>query len=291
METTPVKNSKDLDALIASARENAKKVAETTEVKRASSVELSNRKTIDTSKLFAIRTYSYDANEAIKNENASMARIKLAEDKQTRFIKTNQSNGLFWPILVVLLIIGAAGSSFIFLNSKPKENIPAVTFTPPKTFIEYDNYTKTTKEDFVSAIKETKSGVTYVLVLENDSLIKTDTFLKLIKATPPAQLERNLDSNFMLGTIDTGSGISPFVILKSSYSYAFAGARDWENTLAKSFENIFNSENNNGAFTDLPTQKGVTRGNENIVYSVFSNGYILVAKDLFVIEKVSESIL
>jgi hypothetical protein len=79
--------------------------------------------------------------------------------------------------------------------------------------------------------------------------------------------------------------------LKSSYSYAFAGARDWENTLAKSFENIFNSENNSGAFSDLPTQKGVTRGNENIVYSVFSNGYILVAKDLFVIEKVSESIL
>jgi hypothetical protein len=145
MVTTPGKSSKDLDALIASARENAKKVAEETSVKRASSAELSNRKTIDTSKLFAIRTYSFDANEAIKAENASLARIKIAEDKQTRFIRTRQSGGLFWPILVVLLIIGGWLKFQSFLNYKSKEEIPVVTFTPPKHLSNTTTTIKTTK--------------------------------------------------------------------------------------------------------------------------------------------------
>ncbi len=282
---SPIKNIKDLDRLIAEAREKAKNEAV---IKKASSIELAVKPENDTAKLSAIRTYSYDANEAIKRENASIARIKLAEEKSGRIKNYATTNSYFWIILILFLLIGVgAGTYFLISKREPKTEAEPV-FVKPTTIISYDNYVSSQIENLEQNIIEVRAGISFIdLKASQGNIIKR--LVPEIISTMPNVLERNLSSDFMIGTIEKNAISNPFIILKAPYSYAFVGMTQWEATLQDSVTNIFGNTTKE-TFKDIWTEKGTSRGNDEISYLITKEGYIIISTDISISEEIYSKI-
>jgi len=200
-----------------------------------------------------IKTYKSDAAEAARMQQASVARIAMAQDDRRRAqgeeigAAPKKGHGLLL-LAVILILLGAAAVPTVnyILNRK---TVP-VQVSLEKTIIPFDHQStliidNATREAFLSALTNAStSGVTaninYIKVLENiqdvnkktiTQQVAPDIFAGLIGPNMPSALARSFDSDYMYG-LDGATALQPFILFKtSSYEQTFANMLKWENKM------------------------------------------------------------
>ena len=200
----------------------------------------------------SLRTFQGDAAEAIKNQNASVLSIALAEKKKVdEKAKEKPPEN---PELKKKILTIAASLVFIFLGigtvvgfyiiQKRAPNTPIVVAPEDRTLIGYKekitiNVSSSDKEKLSSALNTRKQNlalntgdVAYVAlaktIIENENIISTDDLFAILKTKIPGSALRAFDSQFMFGFIKTNQ-TEPFIIIKlTSFENAFDGMLQWE---------------------------------------------------------------
>ena len=116
--------TKDLDQLIKEAREAGQKNVIKTQL--SSSLGAEDNSAVGPKSIPKIRTYGYDAQDAIKKADASLARIKIAEDKLIRSGPRVEKNNLFLFIVIFLIVVGIGGVMYAYIYFNQQKNITAV---------------------------------------------------------------------------------------------------------------------------------------------------------------------
>lgn len=257
-----------------------------------------------------LRTYSSDMADIIRNNEASVIKIALAEkekkDKekvleQAEGTKTSKTLFVFGGII---LIIGAIVGSYFLFQKKKELTTPVPLVSNLDTFISYDSnlYLDVTNATSVSDLSEilkkeqtTNSGLIKALFLTKKvnnvpQLLTSQNFLSLIKSSAPGTLIRTLSDKYLLGKYTSPNSISnkdkTFVFLifqTTNYNQTYASMLEWEKTMLKDLFPIFNlnlPDMNNSIF-EKPWQDIIINNrdarvlygenNEAILYYVFVN--------------------
>jgi len=282
---TKGKVEKDLETILKETRKRALGAAFSN---APLSDELNTRKASDPSKLSNIRTYQNDAQAEIQNKNASLARIKIAKDKNERYLNSKNSSSIFWIILIVLIIAGIGGAGYVFFTRTPKEK-PAVIETPVVALINYDAIIKTPLQDILQSRENVENGITYLYPQTDNQDITAKVFLDSLEITPPDILYRNLDDVFMFGTDKTSLYTNSFLILKTNYNYALPGMNEWEENIYESFSHIF-SEATTDNFLDSYLENGTLREGSTLSYAVLGTGYIVISSSAETTRKIAREL-
>lgn len=207
-----------------------------------------------------LRTFEGDVADAVKNKNASVVKIAVAES-----VKKQKSGEMLEPptpvfknlaiFLMSLLLVGGGGYLVYTFYYVPKTVAPATKEFAVESLVAPD----TQKEFPVSAanagsigqaILDTKTGVNkalnavtelYFTQIQNGvkSLIESSIFVNLLSPNVPSPFVRSLSPRFMFGFHEF-NGTHPFLILKTTfYQSAFAGMLKWEETMADDLNTLF----------------------------------------------------
>ncbi|HEY4511519.1 MAG TPA: hypothetical protein VJH55_01630 [Candidatus Paceibacterota bacterium] len=207
-----------------------------------------------------LRTFEGDVADAVKNKNASVVKIAVAES-----VKKQKSQETLEPptpvfknlaiFLMSLLMVGGGGYLVYTFYYVPKTVAPATREFAVESLVVPD----TQKEFPVSAanagtigqaILDTKTGMNktlhavtelYFTQTQNSvkSLIESSIFVNLLSPNIPSPFVRSLSPRFMFGFHEF-NGTHPFLILKTTfYQSAFAGMLKWEETVADDLNTLF----------------------------------------------------
>jgi hypothetical protein len=264
-------------------------------------------------KTSSIHTYAGDMATMVRENEASVIKIAMAEQKRRsmeieKAVSSQQKNrAVVFGVLSIVLIVGAI-FIYKYLNEKGKTEAthPEIitqlpTLIPADTQTLIDAETIAGREDLVRVITKAKGEKGNVLI-ESIFLQQTPTkllssteFLDKVGSSIPSALKRSLDANFMLGIYrpsDKNIKSGTFFIFKSSsYEQAVAGAYVWEKTLLDEFSTIFDINIRGDkiillqkSFDDTiiyNTDARVLTGTENepLIYSVFLNQNLYMVSD------------
>jgi len=250
---------------------------------------------IPASQIKIIKTFRSDAEGAVKDQQATVAKIALAQEQQRRGYgeeigaAPKKKIGAL-SIAIILIVLGGAAIPAVqyILNQKTKE----VVIATEKTIIPFDHQetitlSRTIRSELLSKIGElkTKAQVSanfeYIKILEslqdsnNSTVIKqvaSDAFADIIGPNMPAALSRSFDSQYMYGIEDTKNP-KPFLLFKtSSYQQTFANMIKWENKMAQDLAPILNlgDETINKTFVDKVINnkdiRAVTTTDDTIIF-------------------------
>jgi len=205
-----------------------------------------------------LRTYQGDVAEAIKNQNASVLTITLAEKKkrdkeeiEKPKQKDPETKKGFWSVLIsLLLIILGVGTvvGFYYLQKQiPVAQIQTPGSAPEETIIRYNTQKSisvdgATREEFVSVINgerlkgETKPNeITYIFLNKNKQAgiqtVSTKELFAILNTKIPGATLRSFGDQFMFGFFQD-ERTEPFLLIRiSSYQNAFDGMLKWEETM------------------------------------------------------------
>jgi hypothetical protein len=275
-----------------------------------------------TSKIQNIHTYQSDMADLVRNEEASVIKISLAEQKrkveQTSIAEGKISNpkNILWILGGIIFIIFAI-LGVVFLTKKTTtDSIVTPIVTKIQGLISYDDQSIidvtniTTKDEFVKLVKtelekKPKTGLIKAIFLKsNDKLLTTNEFLNLAKLNMPGNLSRSLEDQFMMGTFFSKKNNSNleekqhlFLIFKTtSYSQAFAGILEWEKIMFSDLFSLFNIEITAERQTLVETPfKDLIIQNKDVRTLVDVNGvsvlyYLFIGNDTFIITDNQEAI-
>lgn len=213
-------------------------------------------------KIQNIHTYSSDMADAVREQEATVIKIALAEkerkerEKYIEQDKKNFSSNIFYVIGGIALVVSSIWATSYFIQKGKEASSIAVKKTTVDTLIKTDEQVMidvtniTNKQDLISAIKTEKSkeikiGNTKSIVLYT----KTDTETKLVSAQDlidklninlPGPLARSFGESFMLGIYQTGGQRNIFLIFSTNdYNSSFAGMLSWEPTILSSVFTLF----------------------------------------------------
>lgn len=214
-----------------------------------------------------LRTYTSDMAEAVRENEASVIKIALAEkakrEEEEIYIKAEgtKTSKIFFVLGGVFLIIAAIVGS-LFLISK-KEKIPEKIVKNTDTFILHDSYsfidvTNINKpEDLFLKINQNpedyKEGIRAIfltkLIKEISQELTTADFLSMFKINAPNALTRSLSDKYLFGQYKRKNSADPkienFLIFETNnYNQAYASLLDWERTMPKDLSIFFYSDNN-----------------------------------------------
>ena len=281
--------------------------------KEASLPESKNR----ASKIQNIHTYQSDMADLVREQEASVIKIALAEQKRniekelTSEGKITNPKNLLW-VLGGIVFVGLAIGGVIFLMKKTE--VDSTTMPTPRekqTFISFDTQSTVdasrviTKDDFAKIIKTelatpTKTGLIKVIFPEVDGkLLTTNQFLNLLNITLPGILARSLSDQFMIGAYlvkNNDPAIEAeqhlFLIFQTTdYSQAFAGILEWEKLMFSDLFPVFGFDISGEKsallqtpFRDLIIQNKDARvltdsAGNNILYYLFVNNNTFVITD------------
>ncbi len=235
---------------------------------------------LPSSQIKIIKTYRSDAEEAVKAQQTSVAKIAIAESDQRREQKvkpikepkvggSKKRVGLLLVAIILIALGGASIPAVQYVLNQKKVAVPIVT---DKTIIPFDHeetltLPNATRTDLLASLSDfyakppTASTIEYLKFLEDiqDVNQKTVTepiapniFAGLIGPNMPSALARSFDSDYMFG-IENLAGQKPFIIFKtSSYEQTFANMLHWENKMLGDLGPIFNlsSDLTSQTFTD-----------------------------------------
>ena len=263
-------------------------------------------------KTSSIHTYAGDMATMVRENEASVIKIAMAEQKRRSLeiekqVSTQQKNrALIFGILSVVLIIG---SIFIYKYLEQRGKVEAThpeiitqlpTLIPADTQTIIDASSIAGREDLVRVIKnlknQKKNGLIESIFLKSDNKIwDSAKFLEVIGSSIPGNFQRSLDSNIMIGiyrpTLTNNQNGLFFVFRSNSYEQAVAGAYAWEKTLLDEFSTIFNIDIKNEKilllqkpFEDILIQNTDARvlkdlDNKPIMYSVLLNQNLYIVSD------------
>ena len=281
---------KDLDQLVAQAKlealkdKNKKGEFTKTDLKtKLSSAVGVEDKTEGPKKLPKIRTYSYDAQKAIEDSNASIARLKVSQDKQKRTGQKIGGKSIFAFIALMLIVIGVVAVGMVYMNREVAEPVPVIV--ERTTIIPFDEIIESGNDTLEGLFGQValSDGITYLL---NEN-ISIDNLREEYLGSIPGIVARNLSGEFMYGTFSTAGNHTPFLILKSEYKFAFPGMQQWEEKLGEDLSEILalNIEQND-IFLDVPNQNFIIRTDGVVSYGIHRDGYIVVSGNVSVIENI-----
>jgi hypothetical protein len=274
-------------------------------------------------KIQNIHTYSSDMADAVREQEATVIKIALAEkerkDKE-KYVEENKSNfsfNIFYVIGGIVLIVSSVWATFYFIQKGREASAIAVKKTTVDTVIKTDEQAMidvtdiANKQDFLTAIKteklkdikigNTKSIVLYTNIDGNTKLITTSDFISRLEINLPGGLARSLQDSFMLGVYDNGNDKNLFLILSTNdYNSSFAGMLSWEPTILSSVFSLFSVNVSSGASSifETPWQDKIISNKDSRVLIVDNNpellSYMFLDKNKLILtenEKVIKEIL
>lgn len=220
-----------------------------------------NKKQLNEKDLKVLRTYTSDMADAIRDNEASVIKIALAEkDKREREAVYEQASGtttskIFYVIGGIILIIIAVIGSYVLLQKKKINDTPKPVIENIDTFISYDSQahievtSATDAKDLLKLINDDKtknSGLIKSFFLEKKinevtQLITSGDLFTLIDSTIPNALTRSLSNNFLIGKFFKKDNTSDlFLVFQvNNYNQAYASTLEWERTLLKDLFILF----------------------------------------------------
>lgn len=206
----------------------------------------------------ALHTYESDMARAIRDNNGSMVKISLAEQKKkeaemnrNKNIKVKSKNFTYVFVGIILIGLVFLGANFVTKLIKDR-SIKKVVVEKNETFFAVESQTILSADSLVgkessaqvilATFKEkSKPGEMNVLFfkkgsdLENKSLfLSTQEFISRIGFSMPGPLVRSLSDKMTLGEYTLTGENNPYLFLvfnTNDYDQAFRGMLDWENGL------------------------------------------------------------
>jgi hypothetical protein len=214
----------------------------------------------------SIHTYTSDMADAIRENEASVIKIALAEkEKRERETIYKEAEGTksskFFLLLGGVILVGGAilGSYFLFKKSTvaPEtkttvKDIDTLISFDQKAFI--DATDARIQTDLYALIKDelTKEAPLLsvkALILTEDlgdgkRLLPVENLLSVLGDRAPQALMRTIDKDYMLGSYNDSHGKEHvFLILKvKDYNQAYASMLEWEKTLLEDMFTLFNKD-------------------------------------------------
>lgn len=216
-----------------------------------------------------IHTYTSDMADAVRENEASVIKIALAEkDKreQEELYKKAEGTGTskFFLVLGGIILIGGAivGSYFLFKKSSVSQSPSATAVKEISTLISYDEKVlvdvteNKNQSDLANSIKKEVENVgkarsiKSIFLTEKTStrvqILPLSNLLFLMNTTAPSALTRTLGDAYMIGSY-TDNSASPkshlFVMLTiKDYNQAYASTLEWEKTMLNDFFLMFNTD-------------------------------------------------
>lgn len=212
-----------------------------------------------------IHTYSSDMADAVRQNEVSVIKIALAEQKkheQEALYKKSEGTSVSKTILFLgglIIIAVAVGGIYYLVQKKKADSVVTEVATNIDTLISYDSQTfidmtNTVSVTDVAGILQTEvakggtAGSIKSLFLTHATTSKQEflpleDFLNIIKTTAPSSLTRSLDDSYMVGTYQSKDDEATphlFFLLKTTdYNQSYAGMLAWEKTLLDDFFVIF----------------------------------------------------
>lgn len=211
----------------------------------------------------SLRTFQGDLADAIKNQNASIVTVAIAEKKKqekeevapkiTSQEKNHTGAVIISSIVLVLLGVAAIGT-FVYLEyqappvTQGEEKRDIIVPYNEKTTINIDGSNKDSlvatlfSKSQEASIKENE--IFYIELTTQsldgrESVITTKKFFDLLKTKAPPALIRSFGSKFMFGAYAKNSNISFLLIELDSFDNAFKGMLEWEETIYKDIGSLF----------------------------------------------------
>ncbi len=198
-----------------------------------------------------LRTYAGDMADAIREQQGSVIKIAVAEERRREseraaFSPTSKKNLKFIAGGIILALL--AGGIFWYIaahkNQSPKVETPkyAPTSLVPSDETQIINIDSLGGDTLAKAVvlKEkiplADKKIRNIVVVEGsagaEKTIPAARFLSLINSSASPSLLRSMDPDFMLGVYENAGNPSPFAVFKiNSYEQAFIGMLAWERKL------------------------------------------------------------
>lgn len=216
----------------------------------------------NTTREHALRTYSSDVAKALKQNQGSVIKIAMAEEKKRReslqgFNEQKESKKwLVW--IFVFLLLGAITLLSVWYINRPKEVVieTKTGLQNSEIFVEREKIflleggRSTIIQNIDQAKKEMQSQNNqmmniYMLLGENTSNKKAtfDDLMSYLGNDTPKAFSVSTVKDFMLGIENREGVVSPFFILKAdSFEELFPGMINWENEIVLDTYEIFGIE-------------------------------------------------
>lgn len=273
-------------------------------------------------KIKTLKTYASDMADAVRENEASVIQIALAEQKrkaQEEMYKSQEgTTGSKIKLFIggLILIILAVGIAYFVIKQKDLQQSQVPQIKKVEAYISYDNdvsidLTGTdTRENFIYKIdpeltKVENSGSIKSIFLQKKSgtdfkNLKFTDFVSIANISAPGSFIRAVSEDYMLGTYQKGDGTGKahsFLILKATdYNRAFAGMLEWEKTMLYDLFPLFHIDisGDNKYLLDKPFGDIIIDNKDaRILYDKNGNDlmyYIFLNKDMLIITDSKEAI-
>ncbi len=247
-----------------------------------------------------LRTYTSDMADAIKENEASVIKIALAEKEKREREKiykeadgTKSSKIFFILGGIFLIILAIVGSTFLI--SKKEKKIPAPVVNYTETLIAIDSSVSVditgtnNPAEILAKINQksqTGSGLVRALFLtktvnEVSENLKNNDFFSSLDINAPNSLVRSLTEKYLLGQyVDQNSldkKTSFFLIFETgNYDQAYASLLSWEKNMLTDLSIFFNPNSQNIANVSKNSWKDIFINNKDARVLYNENGQALL---------------
>lgn len=206
-----------------------------------------------------IRTFDADTAHAVKEKNASVIDIALAEQKKRRLVAEDDRTSIpfirGFILVVISLALISAGALALFYYYKNSQVKPNPVVVVEQSAIPYDSKKNLApsldRQSIIKAVrKESETDMPDNNVEEIDikepallggNILTTEKLAQYLSMdNMPKALLRSLDQKFTLGIYSIGGKNSVFLVFKNnSYDISFAGMLSWEKDMAREIGPLF----------------------------------------------------
>lgn len=259
-----------------------------------------------------LRTYTSDMAEAVRENEASVIKIALAEkEKREQDEVYEKAKGTkFSKVLLTIggiILFSLAVFGLYFLASNKKE-IPTPTVNNMESFIAYDSFayinttSQTTTGTLLQSINQKQQSAfdvirAFFLTKNKTGLIEilnSKEFFSLIKANPPGTLTRSLSDKYLLGKYasqdpnNQDEKILFLIFQTTDYNQTYASMLDWEKTMLNDLYELFGIKEINENNLYLNSWRDIVIDNKDTRVLYGDNGqvllyYVFINKDNFII--------
>lgn len=275
-----------------------------------------------------IHTYVSDMADAVRQNEASVIKIALAEKEkkeQEEIYKQTETTGsskFLYIVGGVILIVVACLFVYFVINKKEKESLELPTTNKIETIISYDDSVTIDTSNFISKKEITDSLTIETSKINNLKIIKyislkkknnnvyepisSSDLISILKLNIPSPLKRSMNEDYMVGTyFNKSSNINNLFIIFSikDYNLAYASMLEWEKLILEDTFDIFNiklSENEyllEKSWEDIVINNKdarvlYNRNGEGVLYYIFiDKNNLLLTKDKDAIKEINARLI
>lgn len=288
-------------------------------------IEKEDQRGVNTLNLKSIRTFESDVALALKDKNASLVSIALAEKtkrlQEEKELSEKESlsgikskNLIFVSIVIVFMAIVATIAFYLYNNQEKKvlevveikkevQNIIKTDFQKDFKYSAQSNLDKSSLYKDLNSL-DLRIGDTGELFVSSDekTVFSSLDFLSFLGIYPPVLFSKNLDPEFVYGEANLRGEDKAFLVFKTKFfEGAFSGLIDWEENMVKDVGDLLNTSSVDGRFVDLSVNNQDVRSLKKLdestalTYGIFNRSFVIIARDeetySLVINKIIDKIL